>query len=110
MLLSEKAYARLKFFALILLPALSALYFGVAQIWHLPKAEEVVGTVAVIDTFLGVLVRYASETWKRSDVKYDGVFGIENTDDGSQLRLKSIDHSSLDPETGKDELLFRVDK
>ena len=33
-----------------------ALYYGLAKVWSLPLAEEVVGTITVIDTFLGALL------------------------------------------------------
>lgn len=54
--MSNKVYDILKFIAQILLPALGSLYFGLARIWNLPYAEEIVGTIAVIDTFLGTVL------------------------------------------------------
>lgn len=53
---SNDMYDRLKWVAQILIPALSALYFGLAQIWGFPYGEEIVGTMACIDTFLGVIL------------------------------------------------------
>lgn len=61
-------YDKLKNMALVILPAIGALYFGVAQIWGLPKAEEVVGTVAVITTFVGVVVKAAQVSYNNSPV------------------------------------------
>lgn len=110
MLLNDSTYKVLKFLAQILLPALGALYFGLAQIWHLPKAEEVVGSVTVIDTFLGLILGLSTKAYNDSDVKYDGVFSVVPHDDGSALRLTSVDHNALDPATGKEELLFKVVK
>ena len=54
--LSSTAYENLKWTVSIVLPAISAAYFGLASIWHLPYAEEVVGTFAVIATFGGALL------------------------------------------------------
>jgi hypothetical protein len=71
-LMSDALYEKLRFLAVILLPALGALYFGVAQIWGLPKAEEVVGTLVVVDTFLGALLGFARQKYENSDVGYDG--------------------------------------
>ena len=56
MRMSNKLYDILKFIAQILLPALGGLYFGLAQLWGCPYGEEVVGTIALIDTFLGTLL------------------------------------------------------
>jgi len=55
-ILSDKAYDILKWAALVLLPALGALYFGLAGIWGFPYGEQIVGTITVLDTFLGVIL------------------------------------------------------
>lgn len=55
-ILSDKAYDILKWVALVLLPALGALYFGLAGIWGFPYGEQIVGTITVLDTFLGVIL------------------------------------------------------
>lgn len=55
-LLSNKQYDILKWVALVLLPALGSLYFGLAGIWGFPYGEQIVGTITVVDTFLGVIL------------------------------------------------------
>lgn len=65
MKLSNKAYDVLKWITIIVLPAISALYFGLAQIWGFPYAEQVVGTIAVICTFLGAILGISSANYKR---------------------------------------------
>lgn len=64
MLLSNKTYDLLKWVAQIALPALGALYFGLAQIWGLPYGEEIVGTISVVDAFLGALLQISTEQYK----------------------------------------------
>lgn len=54
--MSNKIYDALKWTAQILIPAIGALYFGLAQIWGLPYSEEIVGTLTCIDVFLGTLL------------------------------------------------------
>ena len=67
MKLSNKVYDILKWIAMILIPAVSALYFGLSQIWGFPYGEEIVGTLAVIDTFLGALLGISSSKyWKEN--------------------------------------------
>ena len=56
MQMSSKVYDVLKYIAQIALPALGAFYFAIAQIWGLPYGEQIVGTLAAIDTLLGVLL------------------------------------------------------
>jgi Putative phage holin Dp-1 len=58
---SSRVYDFLKFLALVALPAVGTLYFALAGIWHLPYAEEVVGTVTAVDTALGLLINRASK-------------------------------------------------
>jgi len=76
-------YDVLKFLALVLLPALGTAYFALAGIWGLPSAQEVVGTIVVVDTFLGTILQISSVRWNNSDQKFDGVIGV--TDIGGKL-------------------------
>lgn len=66
-MISNRTYDLLKWIAQILLPALGTLYFGLSSIWGLPYAGEVVGTITVVDTFLGVLLGLSTRQYKRSD-------------------------------------------
>lgn len=63
---SPKVYDVLKWIALVLLPALGALYFGLGQIWKFPAVEEVVGSITVIDTFLGILLNKSSKNYRQA--------------------------------------------
>lgn len=65
MKLSNKAYDILKFIAMVILPAIGTLYFGLARIWNLPYAEEIVGTITIIDTFLGTILGINSSQYKK---------------------------------------------
>lgn len=66
-MLSNKTYDVLKWIAQIVLPAAGALYFGLCQIWGLPFGEEVVGTITVVDTFLGALLGISSAQYKAKE-------------------------------------------
>lgn len=63
--MSNKVYDVLKWIALILLPALGTLYFALAGVWNLPYAEQVVGTITAVDTFLGAVLGIASANYNR---------------------------------------------
>ena len=54
--MSNKVYNTLKWVVMIVLPAISTLYFALSGIWGFPYAEEVVGTIAAITTFLGAIL------------------------------------------------------
>lgn len=65
MKLSNKVYDILKWIALIALPAVGTLYFALAEIWGWPYANEIVGTITAIDTFLGVLLGVSAAQYKK---------------------------------------------
>ena len=56
MKMNDKTYDTLKWVAQYLLPALATFYFTIAQIWGMPYAEQIVGTITAFDTLLGVLL------------------------------------------------------
>lgn len=64
-MLSNKVYDVLKWVAQIVLPALGALYFGLSQIWGLPYGEEIVGTITVIDVFMGALLGISTAQYNK---------------------------------------------
>lgn len=64
--MSNKLYDMLKWIAMVVLPAIATLYFALAGIWGLPYAEEVVGTITAVDTFLGVLLGISSAQYNKN--------------------------------------------
>ena len=66
-ILNDKTYNILKWVALVLLPALGALYFGLAGIWGFPYGEQIVGTITVIDTFLGVIIGISTVQYNKKE-------------------------------------------
>ena len=54
--MSNKTYDILKKIAQIWIPAVGSLYFALAQIWSLPYAEQIVGSLTAIDCFLGAVL------------------------------------------------------
>lgn len=60
MKLPNSVYDVLKFLCTILLPAIGTLYFALAQIWDLPFAEEIVGTLSAIAVFIGAIIGISS--------------------------------------------------
>ena len=64
--MSNKTYDILKIISQIVLPGLGTLYFAIAGIWGLPYAEQIVGTITAVDTFLGVLLKISSDNYYKS--------------------------------------------
>lgn len=65
--MNNKTYDILKWIAQILLPAIATLYFALASIWSLPYAEQVVGTITAVDTFIGILLGISSANYKKEN-------------------------------------------
>lgn len=67
-MLPNKVYNALKWIALIFIPAVSALYFGLSQIWGLPYGEQIVGTLALVETFLGALLGISTNIYNKQSM------------------------------------------
>ena len=65
--MSNKTYDILKYICQIVLPAIGTLYFALAQIWGFPYAEQIVGTLTAIDTFMGVLLGISSARYNNAN-------------------------------------------
>jgi len=66
MKMSNKVYDVLKYVAQIVLPACGALYFGLAKIWGFPYATEIVGTISVVDAFLGAVLKISTDQYNEA--------------------------------------------
>lgn len=69
--MSNKVYDVLKWIAQYLLPALGTLYFAIAGTWGLPYAEQVVGTITAVDTFLGVILGISTAQYNKKQSEAD---------------------------------------
>lgn len=75
--MKNKTYDTLKWIALVLLPAVGSLYFGLAKIWHFPDAETIVGTITLVDTFLGCLLHISNQQYNKTNSGTDGSLFID---------------------------------
>lgn len=108
-LLSNKTYDRLKWVALVLLPALAALYLGLAPLWDLPKQEAVTGTIVLVDTFLGVLLGLTSKQYRQeTEGNMVGYLDVADSEDGKKVGLNFPgDPNNIDQH---DKVTFKVRK
>ena len=104
-MITGKMYDFLKWVALILLPAIGSAYFDLAGIWDLPNAEQVVGTIVVIDTFLGALLGISIKRWNASGAKFSGDITIVSGADNDSLVVGLDDPAALE---GQDEVTLKV--
>lgn len=62
----DKVYDILKWIALVVLPAIATLYAALSGIWGFPYGEQIVGTIAAIDTFFGVVIGVSSIQYNKT--------------------------------------------
>jgi Putative phage holin Dp-1 len=105
--MSQKTYENLKFVALVLLPALSTLYFTLGSVWGLPAVTQVIGTIAAVDTFLGVILGLSTKAYQASDARFGGNINIMPKDDGGLLYSLDLNYPVEDLDN-KGEVTFKI--
>ncbi len=65
MKLSNKQYDVIKAIVAVVIPATSTFYFALATIWGFPYGEQILGTLAAVETFLGSLLHSSSAKYKK---------------------------------------------
>lgn len=105
-LLGDGTYNVLKKSTTLVLPAAGTLYFGLAQIWGLPNAEEVIGTIAAVNTFLGVLLGISTKSYDNSMVQFDGTIKVDKMTQRASIELH---HGSEEELTNKPVALFKIE-
>lgn len=64
--LSDKAYAILKWIAMVVLPAIGTLYFTLSGIWGFPYGEQIMGTITAVDLFLGAVLGISEAQYNKA--------------------------------------------
>lgn len=67
MKLPDKVYDVLKWIVMIVIPALTTAYVGLAAIWGWPYAEAIAKTSAVICTLLGALLGISTAEYRKGN-------------------------------------------
>lgn len=64
----------------LLLPAIGAFYFAMAELWGWPNPGEVVASIAALTTLLGVVLVVLRNSYEKSDAKFDGQLNVDTSD------------------------------
>lgn len=72
MIKDNKTFDILRTVCEVILPAISAAYFGLAEIWGLPLADKICGTISVLIMFIGGIINYERKEYNRSNKLYGG--------------------------------------
>lgn len=79
-LLNDKTYNILKHVAAIGLPAASALYYALAQIWHFQHPGQIMATIAAVNVCIGALLGVSTAQYNGSEAKYAGIIEVVETE------------------------------
>lgn len=103
--LDNKLYDRLKFLALVLLPALGTLYFGLDELWGWNHGLQVVGSISLIDTFLGVVLHLSTNQYYKNGQNFDGTLNVTDEQPPQLLVQLNSDPTDL---PGKHSVEFNI--
>ena len=105
----DRAYDFLKQIALVLLPALSTLYFMLGETWNWPNVAQVVGSIAALEVFLGAFLGLSTKAYKKDDDRFDGVLhsSIDEATNNKMFTLQLND--DLEGLENRDAIVFKVD-
>ena len=105
MKITNKSYDIIKWIVVIVIPAVITLYSTLGGIWDFPLVQEITGTLAAIDVFLGVIMKISSATYNK---EYDGVLHVDTVnDEATDKYLFEVD--DLDQLTNKDKITLKID-
>lgn len=78
--LSDGQFKLLRRCVELLLPAIGAFYFAMAELWGWPNPGEVVASIAALTTLLGVVLVVLRNSYEKSDAKFDGQLNVDTSD------------------------------
>lgn len=88
-MMTNKVYDTLKFIAQIVLPSLGTLYFALSGIWGFPYGEQIVGTIAAIDAFLGAVLQISSNTYYQDEKNFAGTLLVDPSTETADFNFRT---------------------
>lgn len=107
--MSNEVYDFLKWAVLIAIPAFGTFYQIMANVWHLPAANEVATTCLALATLLGALIGVATRNYNKSDSKYDGTLVISDAANPEVPTNYNFNVGDLDKLEQKGTVTLKVD-
>lgn len=102
-MMNDKTYDIVKWISTIVLPAIGTLYFALASIWGFPYAEQIVGTITALVTFLGVVLKISSSKYEGN-----GIMAINQNDETGLSEYTFALGTPLSDIQGKKLVTFKV--
>ena len=86
MKMSNETFDRIKWFALVFIPAFEVLILTLGKIWGVPYYSEIGASVAAVGVFLAALIRTSSNAYYNEIGKAVAVESEEDADPGEEVR------------------------
>lgn len=86
--LNDRVYDILKWVAQTGLPSVATAYFLLGQLWFWPMLTQVLGTLTIIDTVLGIWLGLSAMSYNKQGA--DGVFSVDTSDPKEAVFSMSI--------------------
>ena len=99
----EKTYIKIKWIGLGLIPTISIMCFLLSEIITIPYIIEIFGCLAIIELFVGVLIRNI-----RVKYRYDGIMFINLSDPEKDVYRMEL-NDPLESMHNKDKIIFKVE-
>lgn len=64
--MKPEVYAVVKWFSLIFLPAAGTFYFALSGFWGFPYGEQIVGTIAALTIFMGIVLGVSTNQFNKA--------------------------------------------
>ena len=84
-MLSNKVYSALKFVSLVFLPALATLVLGLGELYDWSFTSQAVGTITLLDAFLGSMLQLSTKKYNSEDRNFDGFLDAEGRDEDTGI-------------------------
>lgn len=94
--MTDKMYNRLKYTAQVFLPAFTAFYLSLGEIWGFPYQVQMGATFAAFNVLLGAVLMFSSIKYNKAQPTSSfGTINMEDDEDGVGLKLDLGDPTEL---------------
>lgn len=106
--MNNRVYNAIKYASMVVLPAFATLYFALGSIWGLSNVQQVLGTIAALNVFLGALAVGLSKAYYKAEGNFDGTINVTE-EEGVTVYTLELD-SNPDTLGSKPVISFRVNR
>ena len=109
MIINNKVYGIIKWVIVYLLPAIGTLYFSISQLWGIPHADQILGTISSVTIFLSMILGLSSSSYKKNGSGMDGVMLVDTSNPDKDVYLLQLTNEAINL-AEKDTITFKVEK